>query len=324
VRRVGAQVAPLADSILALMICVDGLYGQRPGHCLKQLIFMASWVLWPLLAAWVVWAWRHRRTWAASAWFAWALPLSLLVVAIDMRFVERQRIVVRETTLELGFEARIAHIADLHLGLFKDEHFAARVVERLNTLDVDAVLVSGDWTYEPTRPLEELLAPFAKLRHPTLSVPGNHDEPSATGPARIAEPLRRALIDVGIVPIEYTHRRMATFTVVGLGDHWAGKDDLGPLNRAPKDLPIVLLLHQPDSVMSYPKGSAVLALAGHTHGGQVRLPIVGAVINASRFPFDRGLHGFTPLPTFVTAGLGEVGLPIRWLNPPVIDVLTIR
>lgn len=45
---------------------------------------------------------------------------------------------------------------------------------------------------------------------------------------------------------------------------------------------------------------------------------------ASSNPFDRGLHTWTPTPTFVSSGLGEVGLPIRLLNPPVIDVLTIR
>ncbi len=184
------------------------------------------------------------------------------------------------------------------------------------------MLVAGDWTYEPTRALPELLAPFKTLRHPILSVPGNHDE-EIPGPP-IAKALREALVSVGIKPIEYTHHRFARFTVVGLGDHWAKKDGLEPLRAAPKDLPIILLMHQPDTAMSIPRGAAALALAGHTHGGQVRFPFIGAVAKVTTHPFDRGLHSFTPLPTFVTSGLGEVGLPIRLLIPPVIDVLTIR
>jgi hypothetical protein len=304
------------------MFCAPPLYGPAPGHCAKQVIFWGLWLLWTLLGALLIMGWRRQRRWDRWSRGAWAIAVAAVVVPLDMRFVERQWIVERHTTIEAGFPARIAVISDIHLGLFKDETFAARVVDRLNAIDVDVVLFAGDWTYEPTRPIAELVAPFARLRHTMLSVPGNHDE-QVPGPP-LVKPLRDALFAVGIVPVEYTHHRLANFTVVGLGDRWAKKDGIGPLNTAPRDKPIVVLTHQPDTAMTFVGGLAALVVTGHTHGGQVRFPFVGAVVNASSNPFDRGLHTWTPTPTFVTSGLGEVGLPIRLLNPPVIDILTIH
>jgi predicted MPP superfamily phosphohydrolase len=91
------------------------------------------------------------------------------------------------------------------------------------------------------------------------------------------------------------------------------------------DDPLALVpAHQPDTVMRFNGGLAALAVTGHTHDGQVRLPFVGAVVNASKNPFGRGLHTWTTIPTFVTSWIGEVGLPIRPLNPPVIAVLMVR
>lgn len=305
------------------MLCAPSYYGPVPGHCFKQLVFSGMWLLGPLLLLLVVLAWWRRRRWARRAWTRWSVGVCLIALLLYMRFVERQSIVERHTTIDAGFAARIALISDLHVGLFTDEGFVDRVVDRLNALDVDVVLVAGDWTYEPTRPLPELLAPFARLRHLTLSVPGNHDE-QAPGPP-IAKPLRDALLGLSIRPIEGGHHRLPGWTVVGLGDRRAGKDDLAPLWKAPRDQPLVVLMHEPDTAVRIPPGIAKLALAGHTHGGQVRLPFIGAVINSSQYPFDRGLHPtLAPLPTFVTSGLGDSIQPIRLLNPPVIDVLTLR
>ena len=85
----------------------------------------------------------------------------------------------------------------------------------------------------------------------------------------------------------------------------------------------VLFLHQnfPGQFVHLARG---LAVAGHTHGGQIRIPGLYRRVIPTRYPFDRGLHTFPPVPTFVTSGLGESGLPLRLFNPPVIDVLDIE
>jgi hypothetical protein len=129
---------------------------------------------------------------------------------------------------------------------------------------------------------------------------------------------------VGVRPIEQGHALTPKFTVVGLGDRFAGKDDPGPLDGAPRDRPVIVVAHNPDSAMQLKPGSAALVVSGHTHGGQIRIPGLYRYVIPTEHPFDRGLHGFGPVPVFVTAGLGEVGLPMRFLNPPVIDVLELR
>ena len=74
--------------------------------------------------------------------------------------------------------------------------------------------------------------------------------------------------------------------------------------------------------------TATLLLAGHTHGGQIRIPWLYRKVIPSRLGFDRG-ERLLPIPggqvrTFTTAGVGEIGLPMRLFNPPTIDLLHLR
>jgi uncharacterized protein len=288
---------------------------------LKLFIFWASWLVFPFMVWLISRIIRSRAFQLRRSWPTWLLLL-LSVWFIEMRFIEPKLIITRTTPLQLGFQARIALISDYHLGIFKDEQFMERVVETLNSLDVDAVLIAGDQTYEPATPLATLLAPLAKIHHPVFSVPGNHDE-QRPGPP-LADVLQTTLKQLGVKPIEYTHYSTSKFTVVGIGDHWSGKDGLKPLQEAPKDKPVIVLTHNPDTAMKLSPSSAKLVLAGHTHGGQIRIPILYRKVIPTQYEFDRGLHTFPPVPTFVTSGLGEVGLSMRFLNPPVIDILEIQ
>ncbi|AKJ27947.1 metallophosphoesterase [Caldimonas brevitalea] len=286
------------------------------------LMLLLYWGSLPFALALLWWA---RRRWQRPG--AWRRTKALVVVVlaglfIDARFIEPQLLTVRETRLGLGAPIKVALIADYHLGVYKGRGYLERVVDRLNQLDVDAVLIAGDHTNSPDRPLDELLAPLARLRHPTYSVPGNHDE-SMPGPP-LAKQLRDALIRHGVQPVEGRYLDAGRFIVVGLGDWTAHKDQPIGLRQAPADKPRLVLMHNPDSAMQLRPGSALLALAGHTHCGQVRIPGLYRPMISTIHPFDRGLHTFAPVPTFVTCGLGEVKLPLRFLNPPVIDVLDLR
>lgn len=294
---------------------------------IKLAILWGSWAVPPLLA---LLAWRLGRHW--RRWGRLRRAAGLLLIAagglfVQARFVEPRLIVVRETAVPLGIPARVALVADFHLGLYKGPDFLARVVDRLNALEVDAVLIGGDYLDEPDRPLAELVAPLGRLRHAAYSVPGNHDTP---GPGksrgrRLGPELRAELQRLGVRPVEGEVVDAGAFLLVGLGDHYANEDEPTPAQAPrPGQKPRLLLVHNPDSVMRLPAGWAALSLSGHTHGGQIRIPGLYRRITPSRFGFDRGLHDFAPLPAFVTAGLGETGLPMRWLNPPVIDVLDLR
>lgn len=289
----------------------------------KQLLFYGSYLAFPFIA-WL--AWRLRRP--GGRWLAIGLLIASLVF-VWARFVEPRIIQVRETTLAgTGVRARIVLISDIHLGIYKDAAFLDRVVDRINALSADTVVIAGDFTYEPRqRSLHALFAPLSRLHAPTLAVLGNHDQ-QAPGPD-IDRALRAALTDNGVCIIE--GRIITTgagYRWAGLGDRWAGKDDPGFLHAAPSHLPTLVLAHNPDSAVGLAPGVAALVLAGHTHGGQIRIPWLYRQVIPSAHGFDRG-EQFADGPqgrvrVFTTSGVGEIGLPMRLFNPPTIDVATLR
>ena len=288
----------------------------------KQLMLHGSWLLWPLIV-WLIW--RLRR--AGNGRPVVAIALATMLVLAWVRFVEPQWIHVRHHTLAgTGAQARIALISDVHLGVYKDAAFLRRVVDRLNALSVDAVVIAGDLTYEPQgHQLATLFAPLGDLNAPAFAVLGNHDQ-QRPGPDVDAE-LRAALATLGVNVLEGKQLPPANgFAWAGLGDRWAGKDDGSFINAA--DGPVIVVAHNPDSAMDLRPDQTTLVLAGHTHGGQIRLPWIYPRIIPSQYGFDRDEqvaqtpHG--PVRVFTSSGLGEVGLPLRLFNPPVIDVLTLQ
>src|SRR5262249_55004813 len=139
-----------------------------------------------------------------------------------------------------------------------------------------------------------------------------------------------ALTRAGIRVLEDTSVSLTTPSgpvwVAGVSDFWSGKHDVNRALRAiPSDgAPILLITHNPDIFPEVPK-RVLLTLAGHTHGGQVRLPLIGSPIVPSRYG-QRYVMGHIQedgRDLFVTTGVGTSGIPVRFGVPPVISVLTI-
>lgn len=286
----------------------------------KQCLFHGSWLVVPLMA-WLAWRLRARR----RRWLVAGLLTACLVFAWA-RFVEPQRIQVQETVLTgTGGQARLVLISDIHLGVYKDSAYLQRLVDRIDTLSADAVLIAGDFTYEPgDRSLVRLFAPLARSRLPVYAVLGNHDQ-QAPGPD-IDAGLRAALATHGVEIVEGRTVALAGFRLAGLGDRWARRDDPGFLSAAPT--PTLVLAHNPDSAIGLGPDQAALVLAGHTHGGQIRIPWLYRKAIPSRYGFDRGEQILPtprgPVRVYTTVGTGEIGLPMRLFNPPTIDVLDLR
>jgi predicted MPP superfamily phosphohydrolase len=301
---------------------------RQPLSVVELAIYWGLWLLWPLALLLLLRMLSHtiRGRWLRAV--ASAFLLAVTVGFVWARFFEPYRLEVHETSVGTACGVRVALVSDLHIGLFTRNAQLEQLVTQLNALDVDAVLVAGDWSYEPKRDLRAAFAPWAGLRHPSYGVLGNHDEANP-GPT-LQQPLRTALQANGVQLIEGRRVVLGRCELVGLGDLSAGsvERDLKALAANRSTRPVaqrVVLTHNPDTVYRLGAGFAAVTLAGHTHGGQIDLPLLTDRVlgRLTRGAFRRGLYPLEMTKLFVTGGIGTDYLPLRFRVPPAIDVIAL-
>ena len=242
--------------------------------------------------------------------------------------------------LPADFEGmRIVQLSDIHMDSFTEPFFMRRVIERINELKPDAVFLTGDfvtsgrWPNADARKAAwECAEILKKLECKSVhAVLGNHDV--IVGAATIEAALRSSSISVlrnSFVPLE---RGSARIWLAGLDDPLAGHPDLDaaiPENiRNLRNEPVVLLCHAPDyavHIRSHAASEAVgLMLSGHTHGGQIRLPLIGAlVLPPMGKRFVEGWFQLGNMGLYVNRGIGTIGVPFRLDCPPEITLFTLR
>ena len=256
-------------------------------------------------------------------------------------WLEPQRLVVSRSELVLpGWPAklaglRVALLSDLHIGSpFWDLQALSRLVERTNAEKPDLVLLAGDYqindvpggVFVDAEPIAERLSAL-KAPLGVVAVLGNHDWWND------GERTRRAFSAHGITVLEESAQQLErdgqSFYVVGLADQLTRRSSpRAVLAQVPSRTPTLLLVHEPDVFETFPSLglSPTLTLAGHTHGGQVWLPLLGRRVVPSAFGqryayghvVEAGRH------LFVTSGVGTSVLPVRFLVPPEIALLTLR
>lgn len=231
-----------------------------------------------------------------------------------------------------GQPLTIAVAADLHVGAPNAGlPMLRRVVSGINAAKPDLILLPGDFMIQGVvggKQLtpESIAAELAALRAPLgiYATLGNHDWWYDGGR------VREALEAVGITVIENGHRQLSTASgpiwLAGIGDDMTDHaDPKKTFAGIPADARLIAMLHDPANAPELPKQTAV-AFAGHTHGGQVRLPFFGALITPGRAPRQHA-YGWipdVPAPTYVTSGVGTSILPVRFNCPPELVVLHLR
>jgi predicted MPP superfamily phosphohydrolase len=297
---------------------------QRAKAFLQLALLHGSWLLWPLLVQSGCKAWlrrRERRRLRAAGAIALTVACALLCWA---RFVAPNRLVVRRTVIPAPVDLDIALVADMHVGIYTRTGQLVRMVAKLNALHVDMVLIAGDLTYDPPRDVAAALAPLRHLDKPVYVVLGNHDV-QLPGPP-LAHRIFRAMAAPNVRFIEHRVIDFPTFRLAGLYDWWSGRDDAAFLKALPHDKPLLVLMHQPHSLRALHGVDFALAMAGHTHGGQVYIPgLTEKVFMLIRD--EKYVNGYYDTPMgklFVTPGIGVTGVPLRFDCPPTIDVLELR
>ena len=289
------------------------------------------------------WALLRRSGRLRLAWATTGLLLVAWSLGVWAFLIEPNLLVVRTVTIEsrtwTGPPVRLGLISDTHVAApHVDPARVARVAARMNAQNPDLVLLLGDYAggheaaairAAPAR--SEVLrgvAAFKGLR-PRLgvyAVLGNHDwwyDGGAT---------ERALARAGARVLENQALRVdrpeGAFWVAGLADldsKRAAPSYPQALSGVPTSEPVVVMTHWPDPFAQAPDRVA-LTVAGHTHCGQVNLPVLGRLVHASHASRQWGCGAYVDhgRNLFVTGGVGVSILPVRFRAPPEIVIVTLK
>lgn len=284
---------------------------------------------------------RLRRTLLLAGLLAlWAAGLRGFWYEPDSLRVGEYRIAVKQWPEGAPF--RMALLSDLHVGSpFNGPDKLRTIVRRTNEARPQIILLAGDYVIHGVLfgsfvAPEDTAAILRDLRAPlgVFAVLGNHDY--TFNAPRIA----RALSGAGIRVLEDEAVRVGgrdapdeggasdavpSFWLVGVSDILDGPHDLHrALAQVTDEAPVILMTHNPDLFPEIP-ARVGLTLAGHTHGGQVFLPLLGRPIVPSRFGerYAAGLVVEGGRSLFVTTGLGTSIVPVRFRVPPEIALLTV-
>lgn len=265
---------------------------------------------------------------------AWGV-LALAVLFTGVGYVNARRVArVIEIDVPLadlpptldGFS--IVQLSDIHVGPTIKREYVQAIVDRVNALEADLVVLTGDLVDGSVAQLHRHTAPLGRLksRHGSYWVTGNHEYYSG------AAAWMREFERIGLRGLHNRHavveHRGARFVLAGVTDYSAGafdsaqaSDPAAALAGSPPELPRILLAHQPRSAPAAEAAGADLQLSGHTHGGQFWpwnffVPL--------QQPFTAGLHRHGRLTVYTSRGTGYWGPPKRFGAPSEITLLRLR
>jgi len=283
---------------------------------------------------------RRRFLWGLSALSAAGIMAVGDATLIGARYLKVTRLEVRLTNLSPRMDGfTVAQIGDFHYDTPLTAGVIKAAVDVVNNLNPDLVVLMGDyvrlpwggWDHAshrararaeavPCAGLLEQLRPKIK----SVGILGNHD--ATAGSEAVAE----ALTSVGLqilrnqaTVIEHDGARL---WVAGVDDVLEGKPDLDSALRViPKGDPVIVLAHEPDFADEVAAKPVDLQLSGHSHGGQIRLPLFGPLDLPDlgrRYPM--GLYRKRNLTLYTNCGLGTVKVPARLNCPPEVTVICLR
>ena len=250
------------------------------------------------------------------------------LVVVYGSFIEPRLLTVARHDVRLGDGGRtltVALISDTHLGQYRHKEWLEKVVAAVNALKPDLVVIAGDIASTQTGITEMSSLRDLRSRFGAYAVLGNWDYQAGAVDVRMrieSEGVEVLTNESVALDVEGTEVRL-----IGLDDMRYGHPDIDEAMREVPDwTPTILLVHNPDAAPLAESRGIDLVLAGHTHAGQVRLPLIGPV---PRLPtklgqrVDEGLFFFGPTRLFITPGVGESGTRARLFNPPEISFLRI-
>ncbi|MBS7531692.1 metallophosphoesterase [Hazenella sp. IB182353] len=226
---------------------------------------------------------------------------------------------------------RMIHISDLHYGHYLDETHLAKIVEQMNALQPDVVCFTGDFIDQQLslQDAEKVRSVLTRLsaRLGKYAILGNHDY---WGDEHlVTKTLKESGFQVLVNATTTVQIQNEFIRISGLDDLLEGSPDMNQIKSAFKEDQFhIMLMHEPDFADHISQYAVDLQLSGHSHGGQIRIPFMGAPLTPeySR-KYKSGLYqniNRSKLTLYTNRGLGTTILPLRFSCRPEIAVLQLQ
>ena len=270
------------------------------------------------------------------------------IVAFDAHFIEPWTLKTNNIFVpiaNLTQPIKIAFITDIQVGNHKDEKWTEKIVERVLQEKPDLVILGGDQIGNETSERDEAkeLEPLKILteKYPTYAVIGNHEYGIGNATRehtswQTGDRSAEVIAELQKIKIKLLHDNLdcplikgQTICLFGIDDIWkTPQPDFSKLQNFSATTTLIFITHNPDGILTWPQNTRKpdLVLSGHTHGGQIWLPLIGPLGRAGiELPdkFYRGLNYYHNIPLYTSTGAGETGGAVRFWTLPEIAIITI-
>ncbi|RBP95037.1 hypothetical protein DFO70_10367 [Cytobacillus firmus] len=252
---------------------------------------------------------------------------------IEPRLLEITKYKISDNAIPKAFHnKKIIQFSDTHLGFHYDLKQLEKLIEKINSLKPDIVFFTGDLMDEPNKYKEaNQIAPLLKRIQAPLgrfAIYGNHDH------GGYGSDIFKSIMEESEFILLLNENRKIEFSgssiqIIGIDDAMLGRPDIKLASRSLDDSSYnILLSHAPDLADEASAFNINLQLSGHSHGGQIKLPFMGALVKPPHA--ERYYEGFyeiggqSPLTLYVNRGLGTTRLPFRFLSKPELTVFTLQ
>lgn len=280
---------------------------------------------------------KHSITLKRILMLANALVLIAALCLVYGFYIEPRLLKIRQVTITAPASANIP--APLRIGLLSDIHLGGahvttdrlkRAIEAVNENSPDIILIAGDFIDGHERRdrrredfnarIDEGLLEIGTLRAPmgVHAAMGNHDSYYSQSY------VTAVLEEQGVHVLVNSARREGGYCIVGLADAHTSRGDPAAFDGCDTGDAVIGLMHSPNS-FEFLRADTVIAVAGHTHGGQINLPILGRAVTSTKLgkPYAYGHKKWKGIDVFITAGIGTSILPARFRAPPEVVIIDL-
>ncbi|AFS79397.1 metallophosphoesterase [Gottschalkia acidurici 9a] len=255
-----------------------------------------------------------------------SLILVFIYIYYQISMFKINHVRIEEAKLPKEKKIKIVQISDYHDNDLINKKKLLKDIEKLNP---DIIVLTGDIIDHKTKNFDNtifLLKNMKKINPKIYFVSGNHEKRNENGEEFIEEISR-----LGIINFDYKYELLningVNINLCGIPYYKGNNQNTEVFNDIDKSLFTILLSHSPQKALQYSGLNSDLTLAGHIHGGQVRFPIIGAIISPEGgfFPkYSKGLYELEDGKLYLDSGLGNSFKPIRLFNRIQISYIEIE